>query len=156
MTSSRSKRGSSVEDRRGVQQHVVLGEAPILQQGLGVRREVAVGQHGALGAPRRAGGIEDGGQVVDGACYIGETRLGPVRRLGEGAGAVGREGREMGNARLAADVVAGRLGGRVDDEDTGFRVAQEIGELRPGIAGVEGQERRARPKAAEVEQQRVG
>jgi hypothetical protein len=38
----------------------------------------------------------------------------------------------MGDAGVAADRVGGRLGGRVRDEDTGLRVAQEIGELGSG------------------------
>src|SRR3546814_9305265 len=47
-----------------VDQHVVRGEAPGVAQRQRVRAEVGVAQHGALGAPGGAAGVEDRSQVV--------------------------------------------------------------------------------------------
>ena len=56
-----------VIQRQRVQQHVVVGKAPAINQRQGVAGEVAMRQHRALGAPGRAGGVEDGRQVIRGA-----------------------------------------------------------------------------------------
>ena len=49
---------------QGVEQDIVGREAPGLDQRRRVGGKIAVGEHRAFGAPRGAGGVEDGGKVV--------------------------------------------------------------------------------------------
>ncbi len=53
-----------VEDRQRVQQHVTRPETPVGVQSLGVGRDVAMGDHGALEASGGAGGIDQRGEIV--------------------------------------------------------------------------------------------
>src|SRR5690554_7475323 len=53
-----------MKDGQHVQQDVVAAPAPELVQDLRVRSQIAMREHGALAATRRARGIQNGGQVV--------------------------------------------------------------------------------------------
>ena len=114
-----------VEDGQGVQQDVIRRESPGCMQGLGVGRQGTVGQHGALGAPRGAAGIDDRGQV--------SRRPG----LDDPVGIKARCFRDEGRCVL--------------DEDSRLGVLQEIVHLRVGVGGVQGQEDRAGPQGREVD-----
>ncbi len=46
-----------VEDRQRVQQDVICREAPFPDQGQGIRKQIVLGQHGALGTAGRSGGV---------------------------------------------------------------------------------------------------
>ena len=63
----RDEQAVGVEDRQGVQQHVVAREAPGFDQCFGVRQQIVVGQHGALRAPRRAGRVEQCREIIGAA-----------------------------------------------------------------------------------------
>ena len=76
----RHEQAVGVEDRQGVDEHVLAREAPALDQGLGVGPEVGVGEHRALGPSGRARRVEDGGEVVVGADDVGV--LGGLGRRG--------------------------------------------------------------------------
>ena len=126
-----------MEDRQRVQQHVARHETPVDVQRLGVGGDVAVGDHGALGAPGRAGGIDERRKIV--GLALGGSAQGPLarRQLAEGAAAVRRHGQQR------AHLVGGRCGldlgdalGRGDD-DLGLGVADEILELGRRVGGVE-------------------
>ena len=56
-----------VIDRQRVDQHVLVGEAPVIDQRERIRRQIVVRQHRALGAARGARGVEDRGEIVVGA-----------------------------------------------------------------------------------------
>ena len=65
-----------VVQRQGVEQRVRLAEAPGVDQRQRVRGEIAVGQHGALGAPGGARGVEQRREVV-----VADRRDRRLRRL---------------------------------------------------------------------------
>ena len=77
---ARHEQAVGVIDRQRVDQHVLVGEAPVVDQAVGVRREIVVRQHRALGTAGGARGVEDRGEVVIGA------RDGCERRIGLGGG----------------------------------------------------------------------
>ena len=79
-----------VIDRQGVDQHVACGDAPIVDEGEGVRGEIAVGQHRALGAAGGSRGVEDRRKVVRPAWDGGERGRLVRRAVGEAAGAPAR------------------------------------------------------------------
>ena len=69
-----------MEDGQRVDQHVVGGEAPELDERLGVGGEIVVGEHRALRAPGRARGVEDGGEIVARARTVGNSpRVAAIR-----------------------------------------------------------------------------
>ena len=81
-----------MEDRQGMDQSVVLVEAPGLDQRLGVGAKIAMAQHGALGAAGGAGGVEDRGQVIRPALedvIDRRGRLGLLHQATVGGGAQG-------------------------------------------------------------------
>ena len=55
-----------VIDRQRMEQHVAARESPLLDQGQRVAREIAVGEHGALGAPCRPGRVDDRREIIRG------------------------------------------------------------------------------------------
>jgi NAD(P)-dependent dehydrogenase (short-subunit alcohol dehydrogenase family) len=63
-------------NRQCVDQHVPLGEAPIVDQAERVRCQIVMRQHRALGTAGGAGSIENGCQVVVGAGNGGKLRIG--------------------------------------------------------------------------------
>ena len=149
----RDEEAVGVEDREGMQQHVRLGEAPVVRERFGVGQKVALAQHRALGAPRRAGGVEEGGEVVfaagDGVEIVGAGR----GQRGERAPALRRKGQHPGIAPRGLH--RGRAGG-VDDEDPRAGIADEIFCLGGGVGGVERQDDQAGLRAARHDAKRVG
>lgn len=136
-----------VEHRQRVHQHVGRGKAPAIAQGLGVRDQVAMGQHGAFRAAGGARGIEDRGEI------IGCTR----HRLRQRRGRVGLQFGGCGDRHAApCDHRARGLGDGVEDQQRGRGVAEEIVELGRGIGGVERHEDRAGGDGGEAEDQRLG
>ena len=53
-----------MKDRQGMDQPVLGGDLPQIDQGPRVRQKVPVAHHRALGAPRRPGGIKETGKVI--------------------------------------------------------------------------------------------
>ena len=127
----------NVEDRQRVKQHVPRLEAPDLVQGEGVRGQVAVGDHRALGAPRGARRVADGGQVV--------VAAGLDRR-------VGIEGLRLLPQRVHADGARPFFGARLADtnraahDDPRRRVVDEERDLPLGVGRVQ---RHVHPAAAQ-------
>ena len=72
----RHEQAVDVEDRQGVQQHIIMAEMPKLTQHFGIGPQVAVGEHGALGNARGAGGVKNAGQIT-----LAQHSIGKVRRL---------------------------------------------------------------------------
>ena len=96
-----------------------------------------VREHGALGAPCGAGGVEEARQIVVGArhCHVRCRLL--AGKIDEGAGAIGlhaREGGHLVGGRSFLDLRELRLG---HDNDGGLGVADEILELGRHVGGVE-------------------
>ena len=128
--------------------------APGLAQRLGVRNEIAVGQHRALRAPGGAGGVEQGGEIV-GVARDGLEGVGlAARRLGQASPAIGVE-REHACPGRGRDRLEALVARRVADEDGGLGVAEEVLDLGRRVAGVERQEDPARPHRGEVEHDRL-
>ena len=72
----RHEQAVNVEDRQGVDQHIVGAPVPVAQQGACVAQQVAVRQHGAFAAARGARGVQDGRQIVGlAACVLVLIRL---------------------------------------------------------------------------------
>ncbi len=140
-----------MEDRQGVEEDVGLGEAPFASQHLGVGDQVGVGQHGALGPARGPGRVEDGGEVVRAARHLGEGRRRSRGLVGQGPLPPGVEGLHLGPAGEGGHPFGG--GGRTDDHRR-LGVANEIVELRQGVAGVERQVDRPGAQAAQVKEHR--
>ena len=146
----RDEEAVGVEDRQRVDQHVVRGEAPGVDQGPGVRDEVSVGQHRALGAAGGARGVEQRGQVVGRTLHRRESLRGRVGRLGQAALALGVE-RDERRARLPRRRLQSLAPARVADEQRRLGVADEVFDLGRGVAGVERQEDAARADGGEIE-----
>ena len=114
-------------------------------------------EHRPLGPPCGAGGVEDRGQIVRPARH--------VRFHGQRIGHPGEEGARVVVGRvpdaerlqLGADLLRDRADGglvlRVAHHQCRFRVADEVGDFRGGVGGVERQEDRTRPHHGEVEHQ---
>ena len=118
-----------MEDRQGVQQDVVRRKPPGFVQGQGVGGQGTVGQHGPLGASRRAAGVDDRGQVRRRAGLHPGVRVEGSRLCREGSGVL--------------------------DEDSGLGVLQEIVHLRRRVGRVQGQEDRTGPQGRKIDHHRV-
>ena len=143
-----------VEDRQRMDQHVVGGVGPGLAQRLGVRDEVAVGQHRALGAAGGARGVEQRREIVGRALHRREGFRSRVGRVRQAALALGVERDERG-AGLVRSGLQRLAPARVADEDRRLGVADEVLDLGRGVAGVERQEDPAGAHRAEVEHDRL-
>jgi hypothetical protein len=134
-----------VEHGKGVQQDVVGREAPGPVQRGGVRRQVAVAEHGALGPARGAAGVQDGGQVARFHWDVVELLRLPGRGLGQGARAGGVSGKHDRCPH-------GEGGAGVAHEDRGVRVGDHVGHLLVAVGRVHGEEDGAGPEAGQVGQ----
>ena len=140
-------------DRQRVDQHVVLGEAPIVDQRERVRREIVMRQHRALGTARGARRVEDRGEIVIGAgdrCERCVRRGGGIRQRSL---AVSPERFDLGFdlGRDRADALG--LGG-IAHHQRRLGVGDEIFEFVQRIGGVERQIHRAGAHGGEIEHQR--
>ncbi len=146
-TVQRDEQAVHVIDRQRVQQRVAAGEAPAVDQHRGVRREIAVRQHRALGAPGRSRRVEDRREIVGPGHRVAEVR-GLVARPVDELAAVGvqREHRRVaGERRDHAEAL-----GPADDHPR-RRIGEEVRELRLLVADVERKVDEARAQAREVE-----
>ncbi len=144
-----------VEDRQRVQEHVVTGEAPGVDERPRVRGEVAVAQHGALGAPGRARGVEDRREIVGGASERHEAVTRRPHPLGERAIALPAEGLQP---RLTGCCGGGqrRRARGVRHDDPRLGIGDEEAELVRRVGAVERQQDRARRQGGEAERDRLG
>ena len=140
-----------VVQRQGVQQRVRLAEAPGVDQRQRVRGEIAVGQHGALGAPGGARGVEQRREVVVTDRHDRRLQRFLVESIDQIALTVGVQRRDLGRS----DAERRDLGapGRVAHDQGRLGIAEEIVELRERVGGVQRQVDRATAQAGEVEQQ---
>ena len=149
------RRRERVEHRQHAEQHVLARlEVERLADALDVRREVAVRQHRALRVPGRAGGVENGGQI------LGRVQ----RRLGDRPGGRQQIGkRDVLQRVLGPDANLERetwdLGlDRVDrlrkrlevDQRLHAGILEDVGDLLRVQQQVHGHDRRARFQDAEV------
>ena len=146
-----------MEDRQRVQQPVVGGEAPGVAQGRRVGGEVAVAEHGALGAAGGARGVEDGREVVLAARHVdvagrGGLRPWPSRLPSPCSPRVS----DVRHAELRGQLRHRLLELGPADEQGRLGVAQEVADLARGVGGVERQVDGAGAQAAEIEHQRLG
>ncbi len=144
-----------VIDRQGVDQHVLLREAPGVDQRPGVGRQVGVGQHRPLGPAGGAGGVDDGGEIIVRAGDRLELRRLDCSQFGERALARLVEGLDP-RAREAGDFLhaLARLG--IADDQPRLGVPDEVADLRERIGRVEGQIDRPRPQRRQVEHEVAG
>ena len=144
-----------VEDRQRVQQHVILGEAPMFGQRLGVRQQIVLRQHGAFGAPRGARGVEEGRKIltvaVDGLEAVGLAGGG----VAEAARAIRVERQKLRAESLGDRAQPGLALGPADHQRRAA-VLDEIGQLVDGVAGVERQKDHPGLHAGGIERQRLG
>ena len=94
----------NVVERQRVQQHVAAREAPGIDEGQCVARQVTVGEHCTFGATGRARGVNDRRQVVrrgnDGVESLGRVACEVEQRsFVAGKGQDGRFGPECGDGR---------------------------------------------------------
>jgi hypothetical protein len=152
----RDEEAVHVEERQRVQQHVVRREAPGLDEREPVRREVAVREHRALRAARRAGRVDDHGEVV--AARIGNRVHGRFRRSGvrERAVAGGIERQDRADLRLARARIERRAAFRPAHEHGRLGVTEEVRDLGGLIRGVERQVDEAAAQTREIQRERRG
>ena len=140
-------------DRQRVDQHVVFGEAPIIDQTLGIRGEIVMRQHRALGTAGGARRVEDRGEIVIGAADRCERRIGFGGSVGQRSPAIGSErldpGFDLGRDRPDAFGPGG-----IAHHQRRLGVADEICQLVQRIGGVERQIHRTRAHGGEIEHQR--
>ena len=150
---ARHEQAMGVIDRQRVDQHVLVREAPVVDQAVGVRRQIVVRQHRALGTAGGARGVEDRGKIVIGA------RDGRKRRIGLGGG-IGQRSLAVGPKRFdfclhlgrdRADAV--RLRGVAHDQRR-LGVGDEVVEFVERVGGVERQIHRARAHGRKIQHQR--
>ncbi|MNP02054.1 hypothetical protein D3C76_938920 [compost metagenome] len=143
-----------MEDRERVNQPVIGAEAPGITQGTGIGEQVAMAEHGAFGAARSAGGVENGCQVVAGTRHRLELGRGHVDPFAQAALPLFSEGLQR-SAMLQGDCrqCMQRLG--ADDKDPWRRIAEEIIELGWRVGRVERQVDRAAAQRAQVQHQRI-
>ncbi len=141
-----------VIDRQRVNQHVLIGKAPIVDQRQRIRCEIIVRQHRPLGTSRRTGCVEDRGEIIVGAGDGGERGA----RLGRGVSqrtlAVGAECQNLGAdlGRNRADAFG--LGG-IAYHQRRLGVGNEIFQLVQRVGGVERQVNRAGAYRGEIQYQ---
>ena len=138
-----------MEDRQRVQLDVRGGKAPLVDERRGVAPQVAVAQHGALGAPGGARGIDDGGEVVRAARRRGVEGRGRRRGCLERAASLGIH-------RHGLHGPAARVHARLRHEERRLGVAQEVIHLGGRVGGVQGHVHSACLQAAEIERHRLG
>ena len=121
-----------MEQRQGVQQHVVVPPAPTPAQGFGIGANVVVGQHRALGAARGAGGVNQGGQVI--AIALGHVKagLGRVHGLHEASTVAAQ--RQHGPATLLIRRVRAH---RIPHEQPRFRVSKKVRHFSGSVSRIE-------------------
>jgi hypothetical protein len=129
-------------DRQRVDQHVLVGKAPVIDQAERVGREIVMRQHRTLGAASGAGRIEDGGEIVVGARNDCELRARLGRGLGERSLAIRSERHDLGADFGCNRRDALRLG-RVTHHYRGLGIGHEVFELVQRVGGVERQIYRA-------------
>ena len=126
----------------------------MLQQRLGVGRQVPMRQHRPLGPPRRPRGIEDRGPVVRPAGMRVLARGGRGGTLGQCPLPV--RAKRQHRQRVSGPMRVRRLLRGVADEQPRCRVADEIVDLGPGIGGVQRQEDPAHLQRRQIQRDGLG
>ena len=143
-------------DRQRVDQHVLVGEAPVIDERQRVRGEIAVRQHRALRAAGGARRVEDRREVIFAPVNICEVRAHRARGLDQRAVFLHAQRLDMGDARARRHGCELFAAGGIAHENLRLGVAEKILDLRGRVGGVERQEDRARAQACEIQQHRVG
>ena len=133
----------NVVERQGVQQHVPPREAPGIDEGQCVARQVAVGEHCTFRATGRARGVNDRRQVVrpgnDGIESLGRGAC----ELEQGSFVAGKSQ----DGRLGPECGDGGEILRAADYDARLGIAEKIRQLAFLIGGVQRQIDEARAQA---------
>ncbi|ESX22226.1 hypothetical protein X766_01885 [Mesorhizobium sp. LSJC255A00] len=140
-----------VEDRQGMDQHVIPGETPLLDQHARIGGQVFVAEHGALGASGGARCVKDCGQIVRPARHGVEIRGLLCRQFGQRALTIAAK-REGGSTRRVRQRRDSAGAGRVADDQPRLGITEEIAEFGQRVGGVERQEDRAGAQAGEVKE----
>ena len=144
----RHEQAVHVKDRQRVEQHVVIAPAPGVAEGLGVARQVAVGQHRAFRAPGRAGGVDDRGEVSRGPFGYPRDRASRTHGIRERPAP---RSIQSGDRDTRSD-----RGSRTRHEQRGFRVRQEVLHLPRRVGRVERHVNSPCLQAAEVQGNGLG
>ncbi len=128
----RDEQAMHMEDRQGVQQHVVCRESPRLCERERIRREIRARQHRALRAAGGPGRIEQ-------RCEIGLLRV--CRRAGQ-LGFIVHELRQR-------DTTVGNT-----DCDLRIRIAQEVFDLGSRVRGIRRHEDSAQAQTRQIQRDR--
>src|SRR6202044_3808330 len=123
--------GVYVEKGQGQQQAIGGGDLPAGEQIQGVSGEVVVGQDGALGGPRGAGGVDQSGRRV------------PVQTCG-----YANVTRGAGFRNESIEIVA-------CDEKTRRRIVENVRHLALAVEHIQGNEYGAEPHARQVQVNRL-
>ena len=169
-----SGEGEGVVQGKHEQEVVRSADGEVLKRALELGGEVAVREHGALGAPRRAGGVDDRGDVDLGGDVAVEERVRPLRvglRGGEQRGevvvadAVGlfrfaedavEEHDVLERGQAALDFADERPELAAGEERAGFRVVEDVGDFALLQARVDGDDFDAAAGEAEVDDHPFG
>jgi hypothetical protein len=135
------KQAVDVKNGQGVNEHVapLLGRAPapVGLQHLGIRAQVAVGEHGPFAASRRAAGVQNGGQVVCGACHRLVFATEVSTALQQRAGLVIAQGEYVRCTSLEGQGADPTEVGGGTHHHGGFGVANKVADFARLISGVE-------------------
>ena len=151
----RHEQAVDVIDRKRMQQPVLGGDAPGIDQRLGIGQEIAMGDHRPFGAPGGAGGIEDRRQISGVAPHGRGPCVYAFGRLDETATTRGvqRMCRDPLARSQSADAV-GAFG--IADDQAGFGITEKVVELAVGIGRVQRQIDGAGFQAGEIEKNVLG
>ena len=155
-----------MKERQRMQQHIApagfglfaparITPAPVIAQHQRIAAQIAVGQHRALAAAGGARGVQDGGKVVAAPFDTTETIRLMRGTFEQGTGAVIAEGVHMPNAVLERELGQPWEIVRRTNEDRGFGVADEVGDLGLLVGGVERQIDETRAQTGQVKHQRL-
>ena len=145
-----------MEDGQRVNKAVGRREAPAVDQGQGVRRQIFMRQHGALRAAGRAGRVEDGREIVGRArdrLEVGGRCRDPLGERSVTRYAEAHDSGETEFLREPANVMERVL---LAYGQRRLRIAQKIFKLGKRIGGVQRQQRGPRAEACERKDDHVG
>ena len=145
-----------VKDRQGVQQAILVGKAPGVDQGLRVAQQVRVGEHDALGATRRPRRVQERGQVVGIPVQNLKVVGCAVRGLCKRAAPVFIQRQDVLHTGPGCNLPDRVLVGRVADGDRGFGIVDEIDQLARLVRRVHRVEHEAGAEAGQVQTQCFG
>ena len=146
------KEPMQVVDRQGMQQNIGTNKTPQGPKGEGVAGQVVVAEHGALGAPGGARGVDDRRDLIatDG-CHRFKRRC-LIHSLAQAALSGPVQGEQCRACRLGS-FTQGGFTVRSGDEQPWLRITQKIGHLGWGVGCIQRHVDGAQTQRRQVQQQ---